>query len=202
MLRIRIVGLAIIAACALGAVAASSASATKFKCTSYPCMVLAPVTGGSFVVEGTEVKCTGGEFSSGTLTADSESLLVTPIYSSCKAFGFVGATVNMNGCNYEFHTNGTVDIEPSGCGPIKITASTCETQVKSQTGLGTVAYDNTEEAGAMVVKVLAKVTGIDATTTKSGIGCPKTGLVSNATYTETATTKGLNGGTAVGVLVE
>jgi hypothetical protein len=202
MLRIRIMGLAIIAVFAFGAVAVSSASATKFKCTSYPCMVLAPVTGGSFVVEGTEVKCTGGEFTSGTLSADSELLLVTPVYSSCKAFGFVGATVNMNGCNYVFHTNGTVDIEPSGCGPIKITASTCETLVNSQTGLSTIAYDNAQEAGAMVVKVLAKVTGIHATTDKTGIGCPKVGLVTNATYTETSTVKGLNGGTTVGVLVE
>ncbi len=207
MKHVKILMLALLAACAVSAVSTSGASAALlalFHCDSYPCMVLAPVTGGVFKIgSGAEIKCTAGHFTSGTLTSDSEWLLVTPVYQSCKAFGFASATVNMGNCNYEFHTDGTVDIEPAGCGPIKITAAltSCEVQVPSQTGLSTALYSEGEvnASGTMIVLVKAEVTKIKYKIAKTGTGCPSS-EGEEATYNESTTVSGLNGGTPVGIL--
>jgi hypothetical protein len=205
MRHLKVVGLAVVAAFALSAIGASGASAALlalFQCDGYPCSVLAAVTGGVFKVGSSpEVKCTAGHFV-GSLTAASEWLLVTPTYQNCKAFGVSSATVNMNGCNYEFHTDGTVDVEPAGCGPIKITSSlsTCEIQVPSQTGLKNVEYSEGESLnGHMIVLVKASVTKIKYKVGKTGIGCPGEG--EEATYKEETTAEGKNGsGAALDIL--
>jgi hypothetical protein len=109
----------------------------------------------------------------------------------------------MHGCSYLFHSDGSVDIEPTGCGPITITSalSACEIQVPSQTGLKNVEYSEGKiEAGKMVVEVKASVTKIKYKIGKEGFGCPNN-ETEEATYKETTTAKGLNGGTAVGVLL-
>ncbi len=201
MKHMKILGLAFVAVVALGAIASSSAFATLefFECEKYPCLVEGTGTGGVFAIGGTSVECEKGLFKSEEQSARSEELLILAKYDKCTAFGFVGATVNMNGCDYTFHTNGTVDIGPAGCGPIQIKALECEVTVGSQAGLGTVKYDNEVVGGKMVVSVLANVSKIKYTSNQKGIGCAKNG--EEAVYTETVPVIGLSGGVQTGILV-
>jgi hypothetical protein len=199
----KILGLALVALMALGAMSVSSASAALlfFECDKYPCLTEANVTGGKFTIGTTEVTCTGGSFKSEEEKARSETLLLLASYKSCTAFGFVGATVNMNGCDYTFHTVGTADVGPAGCGPIKIEALECEVTVAAQSGLSSVEYINKVEGGKMVVEVKANVKKIKYKIAKGlgTFGCPGEG--EEAVYKETTTAKGLSGGAQTGVLV-
>ena len=201
MKHIKILVLAMLVVCAVSAVSASGASAalTLFECESYPCLVEGTGTGGVFKIGAVSVECEKGLFKSEEQTARSEELLVLASYDVCTAFSIVGASVNMNGCDYTFHTAGTVDIGPAGCGPITIKALECEVTVGPQTGLSTVTYTNEVVGGKMVVKVKAAVKKIAYHSNEKGFGCAKNSQ--EAEYNETVTVKGLSGGAQTGVLV-
>jgi hypothetical protein len=200
MKYVKVLMLALLAVGAVSAVSVSAASATNFECEKVPCLVEGTGTGGIFEVGGTSVECEKGLFKSEDVSAPSETLLILALYHKCKAFGIVNATVNMNGCDYTFHTNGTVDIGPAGCGPISIKAATCEVTVGAQTGLSSVTYTNEVVGGKMVVKVTAGVKSIVYHSNESGFGCAKNN--GSAEYRETVVVKGLSPvGTQTGVLV-
>lgn len=182
------------------AVGAAGASATNFECEAYPCLVEGTGTGGIFEIGGTSVECEKGLFKSEDVSAPSEALLVLASYDKCKAFSIVTATVSMNGCDYTFHTIGTVDIGPTGCGPITIKAAECEVTVGAQPGLSTVTYTNEVVGGKMVVKVKAAVKKVAYHSNEKGFGCAKNGQ--EAEYRETVVVKGLSPpGTQTGILV-
>jgi hypothetical protein len=166
----KVLGLALVAVLAMSAVVASAASA-PFTSSTYPTTDTAtsPLGNDVFTVDGSSVEC-AGHFE-GTATEASTSLTVNATYTNCKAFGFASASVTMNGCDYVFHSNGTVDVECGSAGPIKIVAGNCEVQVSSQTGLGTVALSNNGNH----IDVDANVSGITANATKDGFLCPLNG---------------------------
>ncbi len=184
-------GIAVIAVLAMSAVVASAASATNFTASKYPTAGTASSAKGNddFKTEAGSVECKA-HFDVAALGGPSETVTVTPAYSECQAFGFLSATVDMNGCDYVFHVNGDVDVEchkfvegkTVATGPIKIVASTCEATVGTQTGLKSVALSNNGTG----ISAKANVSGINYTVTKDGFLCPfgGTGAKTGATYTQ------------------
>lgn len=201
MKRIRFIGLALVAVFALGAVAAASASAKLFEAETYPATVKATSTNThKFKVESGTVECKKATFS-GSLGAASETVKVKPVYTECSfvplGLGGETATVNMNGCEYNLHTNGEADVECATGVTVTVTAATCEVKVGKQTGLKTVEYKNVNEASWKTpphppfteVEVNAKVKGI--TYTESTL-CKNPGTKSTGEYEGNTLAKGFN----------
>jgi hypothetical protein len=194
--KFKTLGVALFAVLALTAVMASAASAANYTAGAYPTTGTGESALGNdtFTTEAGKVECKS-HFSS-TLAASSSTLTVTPKYTSCRAFGFLEATVNMNGCDYLFTTPTTpvadvssanVDVNCSPAGnKIIITAATCKVEIGAQTPTGSVAITNDTAAGDVTVK--ANVTGIAYTVVTDGFGCPfaGTGAKTGATYVQDA----------------
>jgi hypothetical protein len=181
--KIKTLGIAVVAVLALSAVVASAASATNFTASSYPTAASATSSKGNddFKTEAGSVEC-HASFAVAALSAPSETVTVTPTYTECVAFGFLNATVNMNGCDYTFYTNGNVDLNCPAGKSVVITASTCEVSIGAQKGLKSVALANSGSG----ISAKANVGGIAYTVTKDGFGCPfgGTGAKTGATYTQ------------------
>ena len=168
---------------------------------TYPVTLEGSQTGGKhrFVVNGAVTECETATFTSGSLSAPTGTLTITPNYGgagACEMFGIKGATITVNGCDYRLTsvaggaTTAKVTIEcPAGQ---QITFDTpfnvCDLHVKPQGGLGHVTYAN---AGGHVTLTL-NVTGIHAVQT--GAFCPvMPGTYTTATYTGSVTLKGAGG---------
>jgi hypothetical protein len=176
-------GVAVLAVLALSAVVASAASASNFTASKYPTEGTATSAKGNddFKTEAGSVECKA-HFVVDALSAPSETATVTPTYTECQAFGFLTATVSMNGCDYVFKTTGNVDVVCPGGNKITVVASTCEAQIGGQTGLSSVALANSGSG----ISAKANVGGIAYTVTKDGFLCPfgGTGAKTGATYTQ------------------
>ena len=202
MLRVRITGLALVAAFALSVVAASSASAfTLFLSEPANQMVSAgQLTTHKFEVGGASVECTTANFL-GTAPGLSFTLFKTSFeYSGCTAFGFVGSTVHSNKCEYQLHISGLVDVEcPSGK-EIEILVNNggpCILKIPAQTGLEKVTYANiTGKNGRGSVEIKIKAEKIKGTSNGKGIGCPAAGAITG-TYTGTSDAEGETGSVSV-----
>ncbi len=176
----------------LMAAAPAVAQAKKFQAEVYPASIHGVQEGiNKFTVEGAPaVECETAEFN-GTLTEASEWLKITPTYGKCKAFGFA-STVTFNGCQYEFHTNGSVDVLcPSGKKiVIEVTeglAKGCKVEIGEQKGLESVKYENI--AGGKV-RVTANVKHVAYRSNEVGFGCPANGK--EATYEGKVVAEGKN----------
>jgi len=180
--RFEAIGVLLLVALSLIAALAPSAGAIKFSASSYPATLTAESAKGNdaLTTEGGKVEC--NTHLSGTLSGESETASLTPTYTECSAFGFVSATVKTTGCTYVLHANGEIDLECTTGNKVVITASTCEVQVSSQTGLKSVHLTN----GAGNLSAKASVSGIAYTVTKDGFLCPfsGTGAKTGATYTQ------------------
>jgi len=212
--NLKTLGLALVAVLAMSAVVASAASALQFTASKYPTTVTATTALGNdvFTTEGGAVECEG--HFEGESKEASETMTIKATYTKCKAFGFAEASVNMNGCDYVFHSNGVVDLEchkfnskgeTEKTGPVIITAGACEVQITTQTGLESVALSN----NGLHIDAKADVTvtknspGIVYTVTKDGFLCPfgGTGSKTGGTYVQksAATVKPVSGGTSVSI---
>jgi hypothetical protein len=186
-------GLAVVAVLAMSAVVASAAQAeattAQFTAATYPTTFEGTNTAGSevFTTEGGKVEC-ASKFT-GSMSAASQTSEAHPTYTGCKAFGFLTATVNTEECNYLFHVTtktgegkyqAHADVVCPAGQSIKVSASTCKIEIKGQTGLTTVNFENSSGD----LKVLANVGGIAYTVTQDGIGCPfnGTGAKTGGTY--------------------
>jgi hypothetical protein len=200
--NLKMLGVAFATVMALSAVVASAASATpEFTASSYPATATGSNTKGSevFTTEGGKVEC-DSHFVTNSLSEASSIITVTPTYTSCDAFGFLEATVNMEGCRFPFTMTKvlslqfTLDIHiecPAGKS-IKITASTCKVEIKGQTALEKVTATNS--GGSVVVK--PAVEKIAYTVTQDGFLCPfsGTGNKTGGTYTGEVTMSRVGGG--------
>jgi hypothetical protein len=193
----KVLGLALVAVLAMSAVVASAASA-QFTANSYPTTVTAtsPLGNDVFTVDGTSVEC-DGHFE-GSASEASTTITIKAVYTNCKAFGFATATVNMNGCDYTFHSNQTVTVDCPVGKVITIVAGNCEVQVGAQGPLSTVDLSNNGNH----IDVKATVTGITANATKDGFLCPLNGTghkSSSYAQSEPVTVKPVSGGSSVSV---
>jgi len=188
----KILGLLVVAALAMSAAIASSASAeVTFTCSSYECKATGSNTLGNekFTTEAGTVECDShfvveeyGTLIGTGLQAASTTATVTPTYTNCVAFGFLGASVNMDSCDFVFHATEKialnvykhhVDVVCTNAGDaITITAGTCTLDVPAQTGLTTVKTTNLANG---TVTVQPEVNNITINVTKDGIGCPFNG---------------------------
>ncbi len=200
--NLKVLVLGLVAALALTAVAASSASAfTKFKADTGTTSFKGSQAGtAKFVTNAGTIECTGGTFR-GMVTSGSETETVETSdstaaageteagkkgieYSGCTFFIF-GVSVKNNGCQYKFHaSSGQVDIVSGGgtCSTEGITFEGlgCKVHVRPQTGLSGVTYTNSGSGTGKSVTVHPNpVTGI----TYTAEGCPSgNGTASNGTY--------------------
>lgn len=187
--NLKVLGLALTAVLAVGAVMAASASAKLGHLTEANGAHVSVFGHGSdtgegdaFHALGNEVTCTTDTFTVGkvngtkpagvheALTLPAASATVTAHYSGCK-LGAETATVTMNGCDYVFHfTTGKTDLVCPAGKVVEIhryssaanhTAGTsnCTTTVFPENGLGTVTYTNTP-AGDITID--GTVTGVNA----------------------------------------
>jgi hypothetical protein len=195
--KFKALGVAMVAVLAMSAVVASAAQA-QFTANSYPTTVTGHSALGNdvFSVDGTSVECTG--HFEGTLKEASTSLTVIATYSSCRAFGFASATVDMNGCDYVFYSTGSVDLVCPTGQSVTIQAGNCDLDVVPQTGLKTVDLTNNHPH----VDVQATVTGVTVNATQDGFLCPLNGTGhKTATYTQgtAVTVKPVSGGNTIKV---
>jgi len=189
--NLRVLGLAFVAVLAMSALAATAAQAApQFTCSAYECSATGSNTIGSetFTTEAGGVQCdshftveeVGTTVGTGIQNAETK-VTVTPTYTGCTAFGFLGATVNVEGCDYVFtatekiaegvYTHHVDVVCPTGQS-IKITAGTCKAEVKAQTGLTRVKTTNLANG---TVTVQPEVGGISLNVTQDGFGCPFSG---------------------------
>lgn len=186
---------------AISALTASAASAFLFQAESYPAEGVGKNTNTHvFHVEGGRVECTEVKFT-GALSGASETLRAKAEYKNCTAFGIVGATVSMEGCEYEFHVSSEdssehflgwdalVNSSGKSCEekPAKITSGSCVVTNQPQTDLLTVSYNNLN--GSAWSKTTSPWTEVESSsvikgaTYTEGEGCLKPGTHTNGEYT-------------------
>jgi hypothetical protein len=184
---------ALAVALAIGALAASAASAGTFKAASYPATITGEQTSQILFtgVVGTW-KC-GGLAMQGELKGESGTLNLTPVYSECSWAG-IAATINMEGCTYEYVAGNTVEgkenkIEatmnvrcPAGKEALLTLTNGCTIRIGEQTGLKNVTAENTLLAPTVVDLQLA-ITGMKYKVV-NGSKCPNT--PADGTYTNGA----------------
>jgi len=205
--KIKALSLALVALCAMSAVVAAGAQAGNFTTSgSYP----SPGKGEQpkeaahvFTVQGQKVTCTKAVFE-GSLAAASESIVITPTYTGCTAFGFAEAEVNMGECVYTF-TAGVTKTVPTHYweGSVHIvnknnhetacsitinapkTSPVCVVHVPNQTPTTpTVDFEN---ATPFHVLVTSTVAGIHSVVTKNSFLCPLNASATDTTGTYTGT---------------
>lgn len=203
--NLKVLGMALIAACSLGALTASAALAVEdngaFVCenasgTATTCNIHGEqVVGEKHVFNMTtaggvthKTECTTATFT-GTVTGGTSSTLeVHPTYSGCSAFG-LSSTVTTTGCNFLIHItktlanatdyDGDVDIVCEAGKSIVINAGfgECEVKIDGQTGLRTVEAINMTNPTTVQNDVTLKwnLSEISYTVTKDGPFCPLSG---------------------------
>lgn len=189
-------GLAVaVAAIAVGAVAAP-ASAAEFKAGGYAATLTGSQLAGeriqTFFGFSGEVVCETATLS-GTLAAASAEVTVHPVFGTCTAFNFVGATFTTTGCNYKVHVgalegtdiwDGSYDIVCEAGKSMKLVAGTCELEIKSVNGLK--EFDLIDDTGGTTDMTWRPLlTKLPYTVTKDGLGCP---LPAVGNYTDGAGT--------------
>jgi hypothetical protein len=193
--NLKALGLALVAVLAITAVSASAAQAAhRFTSESSVTFLKGEQkTENVFTTNGGTVRCTTARFESGELKGtELSSVTVHPTYSGCTAFGFIGATVNTEGCNYIIDAAGegemgTSTIECEAGHEIVVTAGTCTVKVPAQTP-GTPTVDFTNEGSGATASILVTATVEKIKYTSSGGICGASG--ENGTYTGTVLTKG------------
>ncbi|HEX8752683.1 MAG TPA: hypothetical protein VF731_04625 [Solirubrobacterales bacterium] len=208
MHKLKVFGLAALAVFALTAVSASAAQAAPlFHVEEAPATITGEQIGTQvFNTEEGKVECKVAKFtgtSNVTATATQE---LAPEYKECTAFGFVGATVNPEGCKYRFNLvegssppTATVDVVcPSGQS-IKVSTLSCVVSVGSQTGLSHAVFANNGSGETRDLKVSVTVSGVAYTASS---GCSKPGSFTNGTLNGEATVKADSGSSQQGLWVE
>jgi hypothetical protein len=163
--------------------APSGAMATlEFEADSYPPTVQANSAKGVIWLE-TEAGPVSCAISfDGTLFSRESTLTLTTAFSSCSAFGFSAATVKSEGCSWVLHPTEvvarneyTAHVDLKCSTPIKVTAGSCELELKEQTGLTTIFLENDLSASPDELEFSPMVSGVKYTVSKDGFLCPFAG---------------------------
>jgi hypothetical protein len=201
MKHLKTLGLAILAILAVSALSgAASASAAEFHASAVGLSLHGEQKSShKFTVTGSSITCTTATFTGTTAALNTTTQKMHPSYSGCTAFGFVGATVKTEGCQYIFHTGtGTVDLEECTNGGIVVEASSafgkCVMDTPNQTGINNQSWTTEGESPNRDILSTSNATNVKVkVTTSTGI-CPLTvGEHTNGTYTGTTTVKATGG---------
>lgn len=163
------------------------ASAAEFKAGNYP----AELTGSQLIAERAEFFFNGGwvlcetATLTGTLGAASAELTLHPVFGTCTAFGFKEkVTFTTTECDYKLHAGankapgvyeGTMDVVCAAGKSIKLSAGTCELEIKNVNGLKNLELAN-DKAGIADLTLKLIVANLPYTVTKDGMGCPLSGV--------------------------
>jgi len=195
--NLKVLGLALVAVFAMGAVVASSASATSFHFNSAADHTI--INGSQiglhkFATTAGEVTCEEANFSATTTTKTETDVTITPVYSKCHINFFgskVSATVAMNGCQYTLTSHQTVagvttpaTIHLVNCTKAaEVVAAGCTIKVNTGQTLGGQTITN----GVGDIVLTTNTSGI--TYSHSGFTCG-TGSGTTGTYKGETTVKG------------
>lgn len=196
--KLKQLGVGLVAVLALSLVITSFSAAAQFTASSYPAKYEKegnPEEFGYITTDGGTVKCSSGA-ASATLSEASSTISISGSFGSCTAFGFINATVTVNGCTTLVHVKegsgdtytGTADLVCPEGKSVVTTASTCEMQVPSQNGSVGLEYTNkTGAEGTVDIKVTSSKFNYNVT--KDGFACPftGTGATTNGTGTQIKT---------------
>lgn len=187
--NLKVLGLCLMAALAMSAVASSTASAW-FKSTSHHTIFSGSQVGtNTFATTAGTIHCAVATFAGTSTSTESEEVEVEPTYENCTSTPFGGATVHMNGCKYQITTNGQAHIICTGTNKIVVTAPFCTITIYPQTLEG-LTFENTGSGSTEEVDATANVSGIHYTQTA---GCTHgAGTFSNGHYTGTVKMTGAN----------
>lgn len=157
----------------------------KVKAGKYPVTIHGTTAAGEkLLTEAGTVECKQDSYH-GTLSAESSSLTLTPVWKTCTAFGFA-ATVESEGCAYVLNVSdkpstdnyqAAWDVSCPAGKSIKTVAATCKFEVKPQVGRVTVdLIDDTTASPKKDITFRPTVVGISYTVTQDGFGCPFGGV--------------------------
>jgi hypothetical protein len=169
--------LVLIVSFVVSAVGAGAADAGTFKAESYPAGVVGTWKCGALAMQG-------------ELKGESTTLNLVPSYSECSWAG-VAATINMEGCTYEYVAGNTVEGKetkiqatmnvrcPAGKEARLTLTGGCTLRIPEQTGLGTATAETTVTPPS-VVDLQLSITG-ETYRVENGSLCPN--APANGTYT-------------------
>jgi len=143
--KLKVFGLALVAALALTAVMASAASAQFTSTSEHTILSGSQKTGTNDVFSAGSgfgaVTCENATFSGTSATKSATEQTITPTYTTCKdSFGRV---VDVTSGSYNFTTNGTVHTE--GTFTLKVTSGAsviCTVTIGAQSGVNGITYKN------------------------------------------------------------
>ena len=182
MRRAPVLTLIVVVVALLGVSSASAQAAPTFQAGAYPATIH-----GSSALGNEDLKLEGGSAECATsfhaeAKEASTTLALAPSFSSCKAFGYLNATITPNGCRYLLHATeqsaldkykASFDIACEAGKAIKVVAGVCEVEVPAQSGLASVELVNdTEASPKQDITVDLVVSAISYKVLKDGIGCP------------------------------
>jgi hypothetical protein len=201
MLRnLRILGLTVFAALAIGAVGASAASASpQFHFESeHTILTGQQTTVNALAFDVGVVKCGVVQFGGTKAVLTSTTITLTPTFDNCLLNEAEEVTFTHNGCNFLYHIGantehltGTISIECPEGELIEIDAPECTITIPPQGNLGTVTFTN--EGAEMTRSVVFDhgVAGLHYV--EHGAGCAnETGTTNNGTYSGKVTITGEN----------
>jgi hypothetical protein len=202
--NLKALGLAIVAVMAFAALAGSASAAEFHSEVAHTEIIGSPVATDVFTFNAGTVKCAEATYS-GTQTTGvtSSEVTLTPKYGGCTAFGFIGATIDVNGCDFRYTpiANPILHIIcPSK--PIEITTPTCDIAIGTQTVNSGVTYIDNAVGTTREITLRLALTGLiythDPTSFPNCTG--GAGTFTNGTYSGETTIKGANtAGTQVGI---
>lgn len=177
--NLKVLGLALVAVCALTAMGASAASAAQFTTEEGAAITGVELGNVKFTVTGQEVFCEDSHYTATAPSAAFASITVTPTYNKCKAKIF-GSTISASvtgfgagGCDYTLYADGSNDLNCTS-GDVTVTAGTCVVHIPAQKGLKSIAYDAGTSGGKTDQTLTINITKIKETHT-DGFLCPLEG---------------------------
>jgi hypothetical protein len=191
--KIKALGLALFAVLALTALSASAASAAVEFHSEGSETVLSgsQVAEDVFTTNAGTVRCKNATYSGISNAATTATQTVTPTYSECTAFGFVGATIHTNGCTYTFSAaNNTVTIGCAAGKAIEVTTPTCDVKVGAQGPLKGITYTNGGSGTTRDITVDVSIEGLHYEQTGTSFPACTTGTFTNGKYSGSATVTG------------
>jgi hypothetical protein len=202
--KLKVIGLAIAAVMALAAFLGPAAAAEFHSEVAHTQISGSQIGSDSFTGNAGTWKCSELTYIGTQATeATSSEITATPKFGGCTAFGFIGATIDVNGCDYRFTPNANPYLHivcPTK--PIEVTTATCTITFPAQTVNSGVTYTNERAGTTRDLRVKFSMTGLSYTQdNKAFPNCPGgAGTFSNGTYSGEATIKGANtAATQVGI---
>lgn len=187
---IRKVGLVGLMMCFLGILGVAPASAEFHSSVEHTVLDGKQVGSDSLVFNAGKITCTTITYSGTQSVKTSTTASLTPAYSGCNAFGFVGVTIDTNGCQLVLHTS--TELTDVSCGekPITVTAPGCTLTIGSQTGLTSSTFVTEGTTPKRDIKAKLSLTGLKYTQVGSGETPCTSSSFSDGSYAAEATLTG------------